>query len=695
MADSREGAEKFMNRSAAWLASLLLVSGLLLHAQSTTVSDLSARGTPGPVPVILGKSATDLFGPWRFRTGDDPAWAQPGYDDTAWEKIDLHAPDDPPDPELGTSGFAPGWTSSGHPNYAGYAWYRLRLNVQGADGRLAIKMPDAFDDVYQVFVNGRQIGEFGHFGRRREWAYPSQPRGFPLPADVRNGPIEIAIRMWMNTASRFTGPDAGGLHGPPMIGSAATIGNQVSLDWDLLDHQIGSSFLEMLVLLLALAVAATHFFLDRTERAYLWLGLVSLATLLGNLILQLGNYTTTLSATTVLILRDVVLAPLRIGLWIFFWAAWLRLTPPRWLSRLVWEIVGMLALGTLMLRPPLHGQIVPLSFSAYLIPALLWLKLGLAGLLFWLTYKGIRKNKAEGWFALPAILLAVVANYQNELRLAHIHVHYVILGYTVSLGQISTMLSLLLVTVMGSRRFLMGQREKIQYRLEVEQASELQQVIIPSKLPHVPGLRIESEYRPSRDVGGDFFQIIPDQRDGSVLIVVGDVTGKGLRAGMLVALIVGAIDTAAKEDPIPVSLVSTINESLCERGYATATCLVMKITADGLLLATNAGHLSPYINGRELEMEGALPLGVLPGIAYDTVQSRLDLGDIITPITDGVVEAQDEDGRMFGFDRIQEMVAKDASATQIADAAQKFGQEDDILVLRLERTVSQAVLLEA
>ncbi len=679
-----------------WVTSLLLLSGLFASGlfasgQSVPVIRSLSDSAASPVQVTIGESAADLFGPWRFRTGDDPAWVQTGFDDTGWEQVDLHAPDDSHNPELGASGFAPGWTAKGHPGYSGYAWYRLRLNVQGAEGRLAIKMPDAFDDAYQVFVNGRQIGQFGHFGEHHEWAYVSQPRGFPLPADVRNGPIEVAIRMWMDSASRFTGPDAGGLHGPPMIGSAPAIATQVRLDWDGLDHDIGIGFLEMLVLLLTLCVAVAHYSLNRSDRAYLWLGLVSLATLLGNMILQLGNYTTTISTTVVLLSRDAVLAPLRIGLWVFFWAAWFGLGPPRWLLRLVSVLVVLLAIGTLMLRPPLHGQFVPLHFSVFLSPALLWVKLGFAALLIWVTYKGIREDRAEGWFALPAILLAVVANYQHELRLAHIRLGYAILGYHVTLGQISTMLSLLLVTFMGSRRFLMAQRQEVQYKLEVEQACELQQVIIPRALPHIPGLRIESEYRPSRDVGGDFFQIIPDPRDGGVLIIVGDVTGKGLRAGMLVALIVGAIDTAAKQDPHPARLISTINERLCERGYATATCLAIRIRDDGLLTAANAGHLSPYINGQELEMQGALPLGALSGMTYETVEYQLKEGDTITLMTDGVVEAQDEHGKLFGFDRISEMVSRQASARAIADAAQNFGQEDDILVLRIERTSRHAL----
>ena len=76
--------------------------------------------------------------------------------------------------------------------------------------------------------------------------------------------------------------------------------------------------------------------------------------------------------------------------------------------------------------------------------------------------------------------------------------------------------------------------------LEIEQARQVQQMLIPEALPHIPGLTIESEYRPAQVVGGDFFQILPDSSDGSVLIVVGDVAGHGLQAGMLVALIVGA-----------------------------------------------------------------------------------------------------------------------------------------------------------
>ena len=638
-----------------------------------------------PLQVLLGSSAVDLFGPWHFQMGDDLAWAQPGFDDAGWERVSLRSPDDVPSPELGHSLPIPGWTALGHPKTAGYAWYRLRLQVEGTTKRLAIKMPDDLDDAYQLFVNGEMVGEFGRFDTHRVKAYTTQPRGFKLPNSIRNGPMVIAIRVWMDSETRFVAPDAGGLHGPPMLGLDSTIATAVRMDWENTAHRLGTGLLEDLVLLLALIVAVVHFWLDRDDSAYLWLGLVSLATLLGNVILQASNYTTTFSQTETAVARDVFLAPLRIALWVLFWAAWFRLGPPRWMQRAVWTLAGVLIVGTAMMRPPLLGQAVPVSAATALVPLLLVTKLGLAVLLLWITFKGISEDRAEGWLTLPAILLAILANYQNELHLMHISVLFSPYHYRLSLGQISTMISLLLITVMASRRFLLAERCRVQYGIEVEQAGELQRVIVPTKVPQVPGLLIQSEYRPSLQVGGDFFQVIPETRAGSVLVVVGDVTGKGLRAGMLVALLVGAID-AAKDDQAPGLLLERLNESLCERGYASATCLAMRISEDGSVAIANAGHMPPYWNGEELVMEGSLPLGMLPGTRYDTEHFQLTEGDTLVLMTDGVVEAQNKEGHLFGFDRLGELVARHASAAQIAEAAQHFGQEDDILVLRVERT---------
>ncbi len=641
------------------------------------------RPASGTTPVRLGESAVTLPGPWRFHVGDDAQWAKTSFGDASWETVDLSLP--PADPDGSGGDLVPGWTTQGHPGYAGFAWYRLRVDVQGSHEPLELKMPDAVDDAYQVFVNGQMIGHFGDFHHRQVRAYAALPGGFRLPANLRNGPMLIAVRVWMDSATRFISPDAGGLRAPPVLGAVSAVAGQVRLDWDDRAHEVGSGFLETLVLLLVLVVAVTHFVLAPHEKAYVWLGLAVLVTLLANIILQVINFTTWLPQTPAILLRDVLLAPARIALWIFFWAFWFGLPRVRRTLYLTCYLTLLLAIVTAMLRPPLHGGLISLRASVALTPAVLWLKLGLAAILLTITVRGIRRNRAEGLLALPAVLLTAFASYQHELRFLHIPITFFVWGFMISVGQVSTTFSLLLVTLMGSRRFLLAQRRKVQWELEMQQARELQQVILPRALPEVPGLWLDSDYRPSREVGGDFFQVIPDRSDGSVLVLLGDVTGKGLSAGMLVALIVGSADALARENHDPEHLLTKLNERLCDRGFATATCLAMRITRDGFCTIVNAGHLPPYLNDQELEMEGALPLGTLPGADYTRLGVQLKEGDALTLMTDGIAEAQNEDGALFGFERVGAMMAGKATVHEVADAAAAFGQEDDILVLRVER----------
>lgn len=663
-----------------WLVLLLVTAwmGAPAPAQKTAPNSIER--------ITLGSSAAELHGPWKFHVGDNTAWANPDFDDLGWGVMDLTPAAD--------SGYVPGWTSMGYPRYSGYAWYRLRVDVAGTGEPLALKMPDNADDAYQVYVNGERIGEFGKFTDRGVTAYSALPRGFRLPKKLRGGVITIAIRMWMDSATRFNSPDAGGMHGPPVLGTASEIASQVQLDWDDTAHGVGSGFLETMILLLALVVAVSLFWLDRSEESYLWLGLVSLATLSENAITLLVNFVASIGQTPAVILTDVILVPLRIGLWVVFWGYWFRIGRMSLLHRVVWGMVALLSIGTAMLRPPLHGQLVPLQAGAYIQPALLGVKLALAAVLFVVVYLGIRKEKAEGWMALPAVLLAVVANYQRELRLIHIPTNFTILNFQISLGQMSTSLSLLLVTVMLSRRFLHSERKKEQWKLEIEQARNVQQVLIPDRLPEVAGLSIESEYRPAREVGGDFFQIIPGAQDGSVSIVVGDVTGKGVQAGMLVALIVGAIRTEVQHGADPELILQSVNDQLCERKHASATCVMLRIDPDGLVTLANAGHLAPYLNGREMEMEGALPLGVIEGMDFPVMTFQMKQGDSLVLMSDGIAEAQNQAGALFGFERVHELMARQITAAELATEAQTFGQEDDILVLSIHRQAELAQALE-
>jgi hypothetical protein len=667
---------------------LLLLLLLPLLAGAAPAVDLSHNVVAAPTGSViharLGESSVELDGPWKFHVGDDPSWSQPDFEDSNWEEIDL-TPD-------ASTGVALGWTAHGHRGYSGYAWYRIQIDVQGAKRSLALKMPDSFDDAYQVFVNGERIGEFGKFTNHGVTAYPGLPTAFRLPKGVRDGKLTIAIRVWMDSATPFNSPDAGGLRQPPELGYASAISDQVRLDWDDVGHGLVSGFLEMLILVMSLAMSLALFWFDREEKSYLWLALVCEASLLIIAPVLIINFTTWMGLTEFIIIHDIIALPLRIGLWVLFWAYWFRLRRIRALHYAVWSLAIILAIGTAMLRPPLYGKLVPVSAASFLHPFVLIVNLGLGVLLLLVAYRGFYKNRGEGGLAAAAVLLAVIANYQHELHLIHVQIFFTWLGFTISLGSVSTILSLLIITVMLLARFVTAQRAKEQWKLEIAQARHVQQVLIPNTLPQINDLHIDSEYRPAREVGGDFFQILPREEDGTALIVFGDVTGKGLQAGMLVALIVGAIRSTAQHDNRPERILEALNDQLCERESASATCMVLRFSRNGTVELANAGQLPPYLNGNELQIEGALPLGMLAGMEFPVTSFQLEPGDSLMIMSDGVVEAQNASGELFGFERIERMLRDQTSTEEIATAAQKFGQTDDILVLRVERCAPRTIL---
>ncbi len=651
------------------------------HAQTQPAKgQATATVAATPVAVKLGESSAKLNGPWKFHTGDNAAWAQTDFDDSGWDSMDLTT-------AAGTA--AAGWTKRGYPGYSGYAWYRLRVEVQGANHQLALKMPYLADDAYQIFVNGQLVGQFGKFTAHRVTFYPALPEAFPLPRTIGNGPITIAIRTWMDSATIFNSPDSGGLHGPPALGYASLISQLIQLNYDEIAHSFAGGFVELMILFMALLMAVALFWLDRQEQAYLWLAIVCTVTLLENALVLSVNFTAWLGQTQAAVLHDVLLAQLRIGLWVLFWGYWFRLARIRRLHQVVWPLVAILVVGTAMLRPPLFGVVVPVQYAGFITPTLLVVKLALGVVLFLVAYRGFATQKTEGWMAGAAVLLGFVANYQVEMYLIHVPISYSVFGFNVSLGALATVTSLLLITVMQLRRFIMAVVLKEQWKMEIQQAQEVQQLLIPAELPEVSGITIESEYRPAREVGGDFFQILPLEAPGTVLIVVGDVTGKGMQAGMLVALIVGAIRGALMHSSDPAQILHEVNEQLCERQHAIATCMILRIDPGGKGIIANAGQLSPYLNGKEIEMEGAFPIGIVPDGEFSIASFELEEGDNLFMMSDGVVEATDPQGALFGFERISELLEKKATSEEIAKAAQAFGQEDDILVVQVRRNLEQ------
>ena len=241
---------------------------------------------------------------------------------------------------------------------------------------------------------------------------------------------------------------------------------------------------------------------------------------------------------------------------------------------------------------------------------------------------------------------------------------------------------------------------RIQYRnREIEQemaaARSVQQILIPDQLPQVPGLAIESAYLPAQEVGGDFFQILPipnsaDPVHPSTFIVLGDVSGKGLKAAMTVSMIVGTLRAYAETCTSPAELLAGLNRRLYGRSDGFTTCLALMIEPSGKVSLANAAHCNPYLDGKEVHTEANLPLGLTLDVIYTEIDLQLEGNHRLTLVTDGVVEATSaKNHELFGFDRTQAI--SNQSANSIAEAARKFGdgapQDDDITVLSVTRTI--------
>jgi serine phosphatase RsbU (regulator of sigma subunit) len=189
-------------------------------------------------------------------------------------------------------------------------------------------------------------------------------------------------------------------------------------------------------------------------------------------------------------------------------------------------------------------------------------------------------------------------------------------------------------------------------------------------------------------VGGDFFQVLP-LKDDSLLIVVGDVSGKGLQAAMNASTLVGALRNELSHDPATV--LNHLNHVLLGAASGVgagpnavasfATCLCARVYTDGTMTIANAGHLSPYRDGREMVLAADLPLGVIANIRYEQASFRLERGDRLIFLSDGVVEATNAQGELFGFERTQQV--SNEPARYIAQTAKRFGQADDITVVSL------------
>jgi phosphoserine phosphatase RsbU/P len=620
----------------------------------------------------------DLTGPWRFQIGDDPRWADPNYDDSSWPIVALDEP-------LTVQGIEP---------YSGYAWYRIRLDPKqlAAFDNLSSSTPldllVTSDSVGQLaaFIDGVQAGRTrGMTDHPAMYQSPPFSVGLAGPGANRksaNGTTVVAIRTWAEPGL----PIHRGLLAKAELGTHTDVADRLAMakghQWN--EHVISAMALTFLFLGVA-ALGAALYLAQRHHAEYLWLALLCLTVTIGG------------SADTAFGLGSMPQSVYNIFK-LFTVHAFMAVTLEfvlRFTASPYRRFVRGLQIAVLLI-PFISLLHLEQIYEALSITAELIFCVAVCVLLFQAWRRG---RKEAGIMLLPFFLGSAWDSIETVLDYGA-YKHWIPQSFAprphhlgpieFGAGTVAYLIFLVSLVAVILYRFIRVSQDEQRANAEITAARSVQALLIPTQLPKTRNFMLESAYLPVNGVGGDFFQVLP-LKDDSLLIVVGDVSGKGLQAAMNSSTLVGALRNELSHDPATVLghlnhvLLGAVSTPGAVPGLDSApcfaTCLCARIYPDGTLTIANAGHLSPYRDGRELELAPGLPLGVISDSTYGQTTFQLNRGDRLVFLSDGVVEATNQHGELFGFERTQQV--SNEPARYIAQTAKHFGQTDDITVLSL------------
>jgi sigma-B regulation protein RsbU (phosphoserine phosphatase) len=595
---------------------------------------------------------------WRVHDGDNPAWARPDFDDSGWT----------PSPGPQTRNRVR--VNMTNQEEQGWHWYRASVPIPArwAGSELALGMPP-FGEAWEVYADGVLVGNFGRLDSN-----PAGPlirhKAFRIPAQLTAGPVlHLAVRRWVGATSTSWLCFATGLSRHQhawLIGLAELIEDHERLHTAQGFVEDSPWLLTDWLLLVGCVCAFTLYSLDRRQTDYLIIAIYCLCAgappLLG-ILLRAGESVTLRSVTAFLL---VAVFHSAVGLATLIVA---RLCV-QFRSILTGVAILLLADGLILAASmPLQWRGAALVAFA----AVNWLHPAAALAAVW---ESLRKR---AWFAAAT---AASLGSGMFLQLISIQTGMQIVFFEGPLTLDARSIEPL--AFVGATLVLFYSRSRAerlrQARVEEDMAAarRVQEMLLQAEGFSAPGFRTEAIYRPAREVGGDFYQFLPGD-DGSLLVVVGDVSGKGLDAAMLVAVVVGAVgDLGSRE---PASVLAHLNRALSDKtrgGFVTCCCALFR--ADGIVEIANAGHLAPYIGGDEIGLVPGVPLGLLPDAEYEAATVVAGAGEM-TFFSDGVPEATNGQGELLGFERLAGLSVR--PAVEIAREAERWGQEDDITVVQV------------
>jgi serine phosphatase RsbU (regulator of sigma subunit)/predicted ester cyclase len=241
------------------------------------------------------------------------------------------------------------------------------------------------------------------------------------------------------------------------------------------------------------------------------------------------------------------------------------------------------------------------------------------------------------------------------------------------------------------------ERERVEQDLRV--ARRIQQASLPEEVPELEGWQISPYYQPAREVGGDFYDFL-ELEDGRLGMVVGDATGHGVPAALVMSTTCGMLRAVALSVNSPGEVLKRVNDALSVRipQNMFVTCFYGVLEpSSGSFTYANAGHDLPYVrragDAEELMARG-MPLGLMPGMRYEEKEVVLEVGEAALFYSDGLVEAHNPEGEMFGFPRLRALLAEHAEGEALVDflveelysfTGEGWEQEDDITLVTLQR----------
>ena len=673
------------------------------HAKSTqspapsgppAVFDASSLGSP----ILLDKA-------WRVGVTSNTAAAAPGFDDSPWAIRDAKAfiSEVSDEDETNTNpGSRQSGGSSGTPERKGsqqrYTWFRLHIKLAPNHGPIAllIDLPvstttsfgiKSAEPTPDVFANGAQIQPEGPHGNAPE-KYQQISRIY----DLNVPPSETSLTLVVRTIdipfgySAYTGFFSGR---SLLLGNHADLERQLNLSADRnLYERMPRLIYSVLLAVLAIFLFALYF-AQKGHSEYLWLALHELVQAPIGFV-ELAGHDARLDTLwyAALVMQ---LALVSAYFYFEFLVAFLAL-PRRWYIKWLRYTAPILAgVGPTLLMVG-HSKAVIVLLPSILLYSFLWM-IGWSVFVFGtLIAAALRRNFEAGLLLIPLVLsvLAVVelfaASALSENNGTPYYSPFTVMAgpIPISFDAIGNFAGILVIVLIIFFRFLRIQRNQEHAASEMAAARSVQELLIPREKLATPGFEVESVYTPASEVGGDFFHV--QMVDDDMLVVIGDVAGKGLKAAMNVSLLMGALRRT--EERSPARILESLNRVLAGTESFT-TCLAICFAASGEMVIANAGHLPPYLNSQEIALPGGLPLGVLPEVSqYDEARFYLHPGDRILMLSDGVVEARQPSGELFGFDRLSRLC--NLPALSLAEVAKAFGQQDDITVLTVRREVLAA-----